>query len=630
MDVAWEGRLWTIYRTNGGKLDALPEGLTRPEFSKAIAQKYAASIQTSPKRPPVKARATKKVQGRKSFDPNQISGPQGAGAANWVPARAPLDYEIEFENMKSATLAAQTVVVEAPLDPAKVDLDTLAFGTVRIGTHTFMPPPGLDHFDTTIDLRPDVDMLAGVSARLDRDAHLLIWRYTSLDPDTGEPITDPLDGFLPPNTTPPIGQAWMSFSVRPKAGLPTGTVVTQQASIVFDANPAIVTNVWSNALDAAKPVSHVDALPAVTYGTEFPVDWSGSDDAGGSGVASYEVFLMRDGDSPVPWKLGTAETSGTFRGEFGHRYGFFSVATDAAGNREIPVSVAQAETELVALPGLSIAPGDGNFGRLLAGSAAQRRSFTVTSDGTADLVIGSPIAIGGSGAGYFALENDLCSGRTLAPDATCTFDVVCTPSAAGAPAATLTIPSNDPGGPAAIALSARVVRLVVSPAEGAAGTELTITGSGFGTKKPKVYVGNTALAVTAFSATSVRARLSKAATAGDYAVKVQPTAPRGAAISEAAAFTIRKPSPVSVSPALVTAGDTLTIAGRFFGTTKGKVSISSGKSLSCAVTGWPGSENGGDETIKCRVPKGLTAGAATVTVTNGAGSAALTGKLTVR
>jgi hypothetical protein len=422
----------------------------------------------------------------------------------------------------------------------------------------------------------------------------------------------------------------MRFSVRPKAGLPTGTVVTQQASIVFDANPAIVTNVWSNALDAAKPQSGVLALPAVTYGTEFGVDWSGSDDDGGSGIASYEVFLMRDGDSPVPWKLRTAETAGTFRGEFGHRYAFFSVATDAAGNREIPLNEAQAETELVALPRLALAPADGNFGRLLAGSAAQRRSFTITSDGSGDLVVGSPIAIAGGGAGSFALENDGCSGRALAPDATCTFDVVCTPSAAGTLAATLTIPSNDPEGPASIALSARVVRLVVSPAEGAAGTELTITGSGFGTKKPKVYVGSTALAVTASSNTSIRAKLSKAASAGDYAVKVQPSVKGASAITESAAFAIRKPAPVAVSPASVKAGDTLTISGRFFGITKGKVTIASGKPLSCAVTSWPRTENGGDETIKCKVPKGLSAGAATVTVTSGAGSTALTGQLTVR
>jgi hypothetical protein len=630
MDSAWEGRLWGIYKTNGFKLDALPPDLqTRSEFSKAIAQKYTASVQTSPKRPPVKARATKKVKGGRSFDPNQISGPQGSGVANWIRAASPLEYEIEFENMKSALFPAQTVVVQAPLDAAKLDLDTLALGSVRIGTHVFTPPPGLDRFDATVDLRPEVNLLAGVSARLDREAQLLVWRYTSLDPVTAQPITDPLDGFLPPNTEPPLGQAWMRFSVRPRAGLPSGTVVTQAASIVFDTNDPIATNTWSNTLDAERPAGSVVPLAPVTYATEFPVAWSADDDAGGSGVALYEVFLMRDGDTPVPWKLGTTETFGTFRGEFGHRYAFFSVATDAAGNREIPRNEPQAETELVPLPRLTLVAGDGDFGRLLAGSAAPRRSFSLRSDGSGQVAIGA-LTIAGSGAAAFALENDGCSGQTLAPGASCGVDVVCTQVAAGAAAATLTIPSSDPAGPVQVPLSARIVRLLVSPTQGAAGVELTIAGSGFGTKKPKVYVGSTALAVSAASDTSIRAKLSKAASAGDYAVKVQPSVKGASAITESAAFTIRRPEPLAVSPAAVAAGETLTITGRFFGITKGKVTISAGKSLSCAVTSWPRSETGGDETIKCRVPKGLTPGPATVTVASGAGSTALAGKLTVR
>jgi hypothetical protein len=176
----------------------------------------------------------------------------------------------------------------------------------------------------------------------------------------------------------------------------------------------------------------------------------------------------------------------------------------------------------------------------------------------------------------------------------------------------------------------RIVRLLVSPTEGAAGVELSIAGSGFGTKKPKVYVGSTALAVVSSSDTSIRAKLAKAASAGDYAVKVQPAVKGAAAITESAAFTIRRPELLTVSPATVAAGETLTIGGRFFGITKGKVTIAAGKTLSCAVTSWPRSESGGETTIKCRVPKGLTPGPATVTVASGAGSTALAGRLTVR
>jgi len=42
-------------------------------------------------------------------------------------------------------------------------------------------------------------------------------------------------------------------------------------------------------IDAAPPTSSVDALPATETSTNFTVSWTGNDDTGGSGVASYNV-----------------------------------------------------------------------------------------------------------------------------------------------------------------------------------------------------------------------------------------------------------------------------------------------------------------------------------------------------
>ena len=101
-------------------------------------------------------------------------------------------------------------------------------------------------------------------------------------PATGLPTDDPLAGFLPPNRTSPEGQGFVTFTVKPRAGVSSGEVVRNAASIVFDQNPAIVTAEWPNALDADVPASAVDALPAVAP-CSFLVSWSGAD--AGSGAA---------------------------------------------------------------------------------------------------------------------------------------------------------------------------------------------------------------------------------------------------------------------------------------------------------------------------------------------------------
>jgi len=66
----------------------------------------------------------------------------------------------------------------------------------------------------------------------------------------------------------------------------------------------------------------------------FAVSWAGTDDPGGSGVASYDVYASTDGGPFSPLVLGTTDTSLIFTGMAGSRYGFYSVATDNVGNRQ--------------------------------------------------------------------------------------------------------------------------------------------------------------------------------------------------------------------------------------------------------------------------------------------------------
>jgi 3-methyladenine DNA glycosylase Mpg len=106
----------------------------------------------------------------------------------------------------------------------------------------------------------------------------------------------------------------------------------------------------STRVDAVAPTSSVAALPAEFDTASFTVSWSGSDNPGGSGIASYSVFVSDDGGPFTRWLAATAQTSAVYTGSPGHSYGFYSVATDNAGNVQAAPAGAQASTQLVPPP----------------------------------------------------------------------------------------------------------------------------------------------------------------------------------------------------------------------------------------------------------------------------------------
>ena len=95
-------------------------------------------------------------------------------------------------------------------------------------------------------------------------------------------------------------------------------------------------------VDTNPPTSRVKPLAAGPP-TEFPVMWEG-EDLGGSGVAYFDVLVSEDGGSFRLWLERTALRGSVFAGQPGRSYAFYSVATDAAGNREAPSGLAQSST----------------------------------------------------------------------------------------------------------------------------------------------------------------------------------------------------------------------------------------------------------------------------------------------
>src|SRR5262249_37285323 len=154
-------------------------------------------------------------------------------------------------------------------------------------------------------------------------------------------------GFLPPENGTGRGKGYFTYLVQPKAGLPTGTQIRNVAAVVFDANAPITTDQKDDhdpskgvdpakqdliTIDAGAPSSHVAPLPAKETSSNFTLSWSGQDDAGGSGIASYDVFVSDNGGPFVPFVTSTTQTSATFQGANRHTYAFFSVATDNVGH----------------------------------------------------------------------------------------------------------------------------------------------------------------------------------------------------------------------------------------------------------------------------------------------------------
>jgi RHS repeat-associated protein len=278
---------------------------------------------------------------KSSADPNALIGPAGFGTPAFVAGNAVLPYTVEFEN--DGTAAAQVVAVNQQLD-ANLDWSTFQLGSFGFGPVKVSIPAGLTAYQTVVRYQ-NVDgtpLNVLFNAIFNVQTGLLTATFTSLDPKTGVAPTGVLDGFLPPDDSTHVGEGFVQYTVQPKS-VATGTKITQKAAVVFDTNAPLATNTTVNTVDAAAPSSSVATLP-VAVGASFNVSWSGSDPAGGSGLATFNVYVSDNGGPFTLWQSKTKATSAVFSAQLGHTYAFYSVATDNAGNVQATPAAAQAVT----------------------------------------------------------------------------------------------------------------------------------------------------------------------------------------------------------------------------------------------------------------------------------------------
>jgi hypothetical protein len=208
---------------------------------------------------------------------------------------------------------------------------------VPVSSASFNPAAGLNEFTGFADLRPSQSLLVNVDAKLNTVNRTLTWTLSSIDPVTGLPPTNPLVGVLPPG----LGGS-VAFSVKPAQGVATGTQISDQASVVFDANAPLSTAVWTNTIDNSPPTSRVAPLSGNQSCPNIKVSWTGNDV--GSGLGGFTVYSSDNGGAFSPWLSNTTATAGTFTGAVGHRYGFYSVAQDLTGNIESGKTSAETTT----------------------------------------------------------------------------------------------------------------------------------------------------------------------------------------------------------------------------------------------------------------------------------------------
>jgi RHS repeat-associated protein len=305
-----------------------------------------------------------------SQDPNDLLGPVGFGAYNFVRPDQLLPYRIDFENASSATAPAQGVTITDQLAPT-LDWSTFRLTEIGFGDTILTIPADSQQYQITLHLTyngKSFDVL--VEAGIHSDTGQVYATFQSVDPNSELP-PDVLTGFLPPEDGTGRGMGHISYTIAPKANLATGTEIRNVALITFDQNAAIATDQLDEqdaakgidparqalvTLDAGAPASSVAALPANQTSTSFPVSWSGSDDTGGSGIAFYDVYVSDNSGPFALFKSATKQTSAMFTGAVGHAYGFYSIATDNVGQVQPTPVAAQATTMVTGVPGFTYDP----------------------------------------------------------------------------------------------------------------------------------------------------------------------------------------------------------------------------------------------------------------------------------
>lgn len=247
----------------------------------------------------------------------------------------PMPYTVYFENLPTASAYARRVTVSDPID-TNLDIRSFRLSQIVFNNRTIEIPANRSYYQTRVAMTDQgTNIVVDISAGVDLTQRRVFWTFNAIDLNTGEAPLSVNQGVLPPDATNQIGQGYVVYSLKPAAGVATGTVITNSATIVFDDNEPINTRVVQNIMDAIPPSSYVVPLPTNTLSASFDVSWYGADETNGSGLQNFDIYFTDNGGDQILWQSGTTNYTSTFiNAKPGHTYAFYSRARDNANNLE--------------------------------------------------------------------------------------------------------------------------------------------------------------------------------------------------------------------------------------------------------------------------------------------------------
>ncbi len=182
-----------------------------------------------------------------SSDPNDITGSDGYGAEKIVGITEKLLYRIRYENDPVfATVPAQKVAIDMPFD-STANMLSLRLGDFGFGDFIFSVPQNTTFYSKRLDVTDSLGILVDITAGIDVQNKKAFWILESIDPKTGLAPNDANKGFLLVNDSiTHRGEGFVTFTMLPKNTVHTGDSLKAQATIVFDINESIKTNIWKN------------------------------------------------------------------------------------------------------------------------------------------------------------------------------------------------------------------------------------------------------------------------------------------------------------------------------------------------------------------------------------------------
>ena len=266
-----------------------------------------------------------------------ITGPFSAATEGFIPAGRALPYTINFQNDPVASSYVHEVRIVADLDE-QLDTRTFRLGDIRVGDISIDVPAGRGVFQGEFDFLETRGFLLRVSAGVDLASNEATWLIQAIDPVSGEILTDPHNGLLPPNNALGDGFGFVSYTIEPERDVVTGDEISARARIFFDGTAPEDTETLTQTIDAVAPTTNLTVTRIAPGQPNFTIDWNVSDDAGGAGFRHVTLYVAENGGDFAIWQRQLPQSAGSavFVGDAGTTYEFLALATDRAGNREAP------------------------------------------------------------------------------------------------------------------------------------------------------------------------------------------------------------------------------------------------------------------------------------------------------